>query len=88
MIHRYTPFVSVYYTAIHYRNNEQLIQQAISQFKTFYSRFDKRIATTKKAVNVNLKGTMVNVSLTFNKVHYSQCYEIKDGVLNGQRINY
>lgn len=83
MIHNYTPFVSVYYTAIHYRDSEQLIQEAISQFKTFYSRFDKRIATTNKNVNVNLKDTMLNVSLTFNRKHYSQCYEIKDGVLNG-----
>lgn len=88
MIHNYTPFISVYYTEIHYRNNKELIQQAISQFKTFYSKFDKRIATTKKAVDVNLKGTLLNVSFTFNKVYYSQCYEIKDGMLKGQRINY
>lgn len=67
----YIPQISVYYSD--YNN---AIQQAIKRFKEFYSRFDERLLTTKKKVNVNMKGHILNVSIDFNKVHYSQCYEI------------
>lgn len=88
MKHSYTPEVSVYYTERNYKENEELIQEAISRFKTFYSRFDKRLAITNKKVNVNLKSALLNVSITFNGKHYSQCYAIENGTLQGQRINY
>ena len=65
------------------------IQQAIKCFKEFYSRFDKRLLTTKKKVNVNIKGHILNVNIDFNKVHYSQCYEIVNyNEIKGQQINY
>lgn len=88
MKHSYIPEISVYYAERNYKENEELIQEAISRFKAFYSRFDKRLATTNKKVNVNLKSALLNVSITFNGKHYSQCYEIENGTLQGQRINY
>lgn len=88
MKHSYIPEISVYFNERNYKDKEELIQEAISRFKAFYSRFDKRLATTKKKVNVNLKYTLMNVSITFNGKHYSQCYAIENGTLQEQRINY
>lgn len=88
MKHSYIPEISVYFNERNYKDKEELIQEAISRFKTYYSRFDKRIATTKKKVNVNLKSALLNVSIIFNRKHYSQCYVIENGTLQGQRINY
>lgn len=88
MKHSYIPEISVYYAERNYKENEELIQEAISRFKAFYSRFDKRLLTTKKSVNVRLKRALLNVSITFNGKHYSQCYAIENGTLQGQRINY
>lgn len=89
----YIPQISVYYSEKNYNdyNNaiQQAIQQAIKHFKEFYSRFDKRLLTTKKKVNVNIKGHILNVNIDFNKVHYSQCYEIVNyNEINGLQINY
>lgn len=82
----YIPQISVYYSEKNYNN---AIQQAIKCFKEFYSRFDKRLLTTKKKVNVNMKGHILNVNIDFNKVHYSQCYEIVNyNEIKGQQINY
>ena len=82
----YIPQISVYYSEKNYNN---AIQQAIKRFKEFYSRFDKRLLTTKKKVNVNIKGHILNVNIDFNKVHYSQCYEIVNyNEIKGQQINY
>lgn len=53
----YIPQISVYYSEKNYNN---AIQQAIKCFKEFYSRFDKRLLTTKKKVNVNIKGQQIN----------------------------
>lgn len=61
--------------------DENVIQEAISRFKAFYSRFDKRILTTKKSVKVDFKSTLLNISITFNKKRYSQCYKIENGKL-------
>ena len=55
-------------------NNVEKINEFINRFKQFYSRFDKRLLTTKKKVNVNLKNGVVNISIDFNKKHYGQCY--------------
>lgn len=52
----YIPQISVYYSERNYDNYNNAIQQAIKRFKEFYSRFDKRLLTTKKKVNVNIKG--------------------------------
>ena len=82
----YIPQISVYYSEKNYNN---AIQQAIKRFKEFYSCFDKRLLTTKKKVNVNIKGHILNVNIDFNKVHYSQCYEIVNyNEIKGQQINY
>lgn len=82
----YIPQISVYYSEKNYNN---AIQQAIKRFKEFYSRFDERLLTTKKKVNVNIKGHILNVNIDFNKVHYSQCYEIVNyNEIKGQQINY
>ena len=76
----YIPQISVYYSEKNYNDYNNAIQQAIKHFKEFYSRFDKRLLTTKKKVNVNID---------FNKVHYSQCYEIVNyNEIKGQQINY
>lgn len=76
----YIPQISVYYSERNYNDYNNAIQQAIKRFKEFYSRFDKRLLTTKKKVNVNID---------FNKVHYSQCYEIVNyNEIKGLQINY
>lgn len=62
-------------------NNKELTKEATKRFKEFYSRFDKRISTTKKEVELSVNEKFINVSLRFNKKRYSQCYVIKDGIL-------
>lgn len=62
-------------------NIEELIKEAEKRFRVFYSRFDSRIYTTKKEVEISVNEKFVNVSLLFNKKRYSQCYVIKDGKL-------
>lgn len=85
----YIPQISVYYSERNYDNYNNAIQQAIKRSKEFYSRFDKRLLTTKKKVNVNIKGHILNVNIDFNKVHYSQCYEIVNyNEIKGLQINY
>ena len=85
----YIPQISVYYSEKNYNDYNNAIQQAIKRFKEFYSRFDERLLTTKKKVNVNIKGHILNVNIDFNKVHYSQCYEIENYTeIEGQLINY
>lgn len=85
----YIPQISIYYTEENYNDYNNAIQQAIKRFKEFYSRFDKRLLTTKKKVNVNMKGHILNVSIDFNKVHYSQCYEIVNyNEIQGQTIKF
>lgn len=89
MAKNYIPQISVYYTERNYNEYNNAIQDAISRFKSFYSRFDKRLLTTKKKVNVNLKGRILNVSINFNKCRYSQCYEIVNyNEVQGQTIDY
>lgn len=89
MAKNYIPQISVYYTERNYNEYNNAIQDAIKRFKDYYSRFDKRLLTTKKKVNVNLKGKVLNVNIDFNKVHYSQCYEIVNyNEVQGQTIHY
>ena len=89
MAKNYIPQISVYYTEKNYNEYNNAIQNAIKRFKDFYSRFDKRLLTTKKKVNVNLKGKVLNVNIDFNRVHYSQCYEIVNyNEVQGQTIHY
>lgn len=89
MAKNYIPQISVYYTEKNYNEYNNAIQNAISRFKDYYSRFDKRLLTTKKKVNVNLKGKVLNVNIDFNRVHYSQCYEIVNyNEVQGQTIHY
>lgn len=89
MAKNYIPQISVYYTGKNYNEYNNAIQNAIKRFKDFYSRFDKRLLTTKKKVNVNLKGKVLNVNIDFNRVHYSQCYEIVNyNEVQGQTIHY
>lgn len=59
----------------------ELKKEAEKRFRVFYSRFDSRIYTTKKEVEISITEKFVNVSLYFNKKRYSQCYIIKDGEL-------
>lgn len=89
MAKNYIPQISVYYTERNYNEYNNAIQDAIKRFKDYYSRFDKRLLTTKKKVNVSLKGKVLNVNIDFNKVHYSQCYEIVNyNEVQGQTIHY
>jgi hypothetical protein len=89
MTKNYIPQISVYYTERNYNEYNNAIQAAIKRFKSFYSRFDKRLLTTKKKVNVNLKGKVLNVNIDFNRVHYSQCYEIVNyNEVQGQKITW
>lgn len=89
MAKNYIPQISVYYTERNYNDYNNAIQDAIKRFKDYYSRFDKRLLTTKKKVNVNLKGKVLNVNIDFNRVHYSQCYEIVNyNEVQGQTIHY
>lgn len=55
-------------------SNKSKVESFIIQFKEYYSRFDKRLKTTKKKVNVNYAYPNINISIDFNKKHYSQCY--------------
>lgn len=55
-------------------NNIEKINEFINKFKQYYSRFDKRLLTTQKKVNVNLQNGIINISIDFNKKHYGQCY--------------
>lgn len=59
MAKNYIPQISVYYTERNYNEYNNAIQDAISRFKSFYSRFDKRLLTTKKKVNVSMKGRIL-----------------------------
>lgn len=89
MAKNYIPQISVYYTEKNYNDYNNAIQDAIKRFKDYYSRFDKRLLTTKKKVNVSLKGHILTVSIDFNKCHYSQCYEIVNyNEVQGQTIHY
>ena len=89
MAKNYIPQISIYYTERNYNEFNNAIQDAIKRFKDYYSRFDKRLLTTKKKVNVNLKGKVLNVNIDFNRVHYSQCYEIVNyNEVQGQTIHY
>lgn len=89
MAKNYIPQISVYYTERNYNDYNNAIQDAIKRFKDYYSRFDKRLLTTKKKANVNLKGKVLNVNIDFNRVHYSQCYEIVNyNEVQGQTIHY
>lgn len=63
MAKNYIPQISVYYTEKNYNEYNNAIQNAIKRFKDYYSRFDKRLLTTKKKVNVNLKGKVLNVNI-------------------------
>lgn len=56
----YIPQISVYYSEKNYNDYNNAIQQAIKRFKEFYSCFDKRLLTTKKKVNVNIKGHIIH----------------------------
>lgn len=84
----YYPVVNTFATETTFKLYDSLIRQAICQFKTFYSRFDKRLLTTSKKANVSIKLPLINVSIDFNKVHYSQCYMIENGKLENIRITY
>ena len=88
-VKNYIPQISDYCSERNYNDYNNAIQQAIKRFKEYYSRFDKRLLTTKKKVNVNIKGRLLNVNINFNKVHYSQCYEIVNyNEIKGIQINY
>lgn len=63
-----------------FKANEEKIQAFIKQFKEYYSRFDKRILTTKKKVCVNWGNPFLNISLDFNGKHYGQCYNFFGGI--------
>ena len=65
-------------------NNVEKINDFISKFKKYYSKYDIRLLTTKKKVIVNLKRGIVNVSIDFNKKHYGQCFGFYEDIV----INY
>lgn len=48
MAKNYIPQISAYYTERNYNEYNNAIQDAISRFKNFYSRFDKRSQQRKK----------------------------------------
>lgn len=59
---------------------EDKVNAFIEQFKNYYSRFDKRLLTTKKKVYVNWGNPFLNISIDFNGKNYGQCYHFFGGI--------
>lgn len=72
----YIPNLSVYYDEHCYNRYEAAIQQAIQKFRAYYSKFDKRLLTTKKQFNIDLTASTIRVTIDFNLCYYSQIYQI------------
>ena len=72
--------VNPLYNECFLKSRQEQVEKYIKQFKDYYSRFDKRLKTTKKKVNVNYIYPNINISIDFNKVHYSQCYNIIENI--------
>ena len=68
--------IDIYNRPNRYMFNYMAIYKAVQHFKEVYSRFDKRLATTKKKALVKFGREGFYVSMDFNKKHYGQFYQL------------
>lgn len=64
-----------------FKANKRVINEAVSVFKAFYSRFDSRILRAKKRPCVSMNGNTLYLSLTLYGHKYGQFYRINEGKL-------
>ena len=73
------PSIYLYEGERYAKEHEIAINKAVNHFKEVYSKYgDKRLLTTKKKPQVDIKCGRMFISMNFNGKHYGQAYIINN----------